>query len=397
LSPDRPDLETALEELARRLNEIERRLVALETRSASSVGDVSGIARGATSDTKASPHEGLQWSERAALIGRILLILAGAFLLRALTESGTLPQVAGTALGLVYALVWLGLAARVERAAAASLYAVATALIAYPLVWEATATFELWSAGGGVAALVVVSAAGLGVAVRRRLHAVAWVHVLFAIATALALAVATKELALFVAPLLLLGLATLWMGYERGWTALGWTAGLVADAAVLGLGLMVLFGSGERIRQILHPESVVALQLALVLIYCASLGARTLSRREDVTPTEVAQGTLVVVVGLGGAVAVALATGWGRTIVGLVSLVCAVACYGAAFAFVDRRTGSRLNFIFYTTLGLVFVLVALEALLAGAPFALVLAALAVLPAWLRAARRRATLTLHGAV
>src|SRR5579863_10296271 len=46
------------------------------------------------------------------LLGRALLGLAGAYLLRALTESGTLPAAAGVAAGILYAILWLVWAAR---------------------------------------------------------------------------------------------------------------------------------------------------------------------------------------------------------------------------------------------------------------------------------------------
>src|ERR1017187_6839673 len=46
------------------------------------------------------------------LAGRALLGLAGAYLLRALTESAVLSSGAGVAAGILYAVLWLGWAAR---------------------------------------------------------------------------------------------------------------------------------------------------------------------------------------------------------------------------------------------------------------------------------------------
>ena len=40
------------------------------------------------------------------MVGQVCLILGGAFLLRTLTDGGTLPRLGGTALGLAYAVVW---------------------------------------------------------------------------------------------------------------------------------------------------------------------------------------------------------------------------------------------------------------------------------------------------
>ena len=69
-------------------------------------------------------------------MGGTFLILAGAFLLRDLTDRGTLPQMWGVGLGLAYSLVWIILT---DRAGAtgkqliAGFYGLSAVLIAYPL------------------------------------------------------------------------------------------------------------------------------------------------------------------------------------------------------------------------------------------------------------------------
>ena len=42
----------------------------------------------------------------------MLVAIAGAYVLRALTEWGVLPAAAGVAIGLLYAVIWLWVAAR---------------------------------------------------------------------------------------------------------------------------------------------------------------------------------------------------------------------------------------------------------------------------------------------
>ncbi len=82
-----------------------------------------------------------QW---LGLIGRTLVILGGAYLLRALTGSGVLPVHVGIAAGLLYGAPWLVLASRAAARGAhvdAFAHALTTALIGYPLVWEATLRF----------------------------------------------------------------------------------------------------------------------------------------------------------------------------------------------------------------------------------------------------------------
>ena len=72
-----------------------------------------------------------------ARIGKCVLIVAGAYVLRALTELQLLPQLAGVILGFAYALFWMRVASLY--------YAVTGALIATALLWEATARFHLLS------------------------------------------------------------------------------------------------------------------------------------------------------------------------------------------------------------------------------------------------------------
>ena len=94
----------------------------------------------------------------ATLLGRSFIVFGGAFLLRALTESGKLPGAVGVGLGLLYSLIWLVAA---DRAAAsnrvsASFHGVTATLVALPLVWEATARFHLVTPSGGALMLAVV-------------------------------------------------------------------------------------------------------------------------------------------------------------------------------------------------------------------------------------------------
>jgi len=72
-------------------------------------------------------------------------------------------------------------------------------------------------------------------------------------------------------------------------------------------------------------------------------------------------------------------------------------CYGVAFAFVARRQGLRRNFYFYTSLGMVLVLVSSRLLLGATAIGLVWAAIAVAAAWLARQLGRAALGLHAAV
>jgi len=180
------------------------------------------------------------------LAGRSLVVLAGAFLVRAVTEAGAVPAGAGIALGLAYAVVWIVLADRATGAgnhASAAFHGLASAAIAFPLLFEATARFKFLSPAASAVALAGILALALFVAWRRDLSRLAWVFAIGAAATAMALAAATKTLLPFVSFLLGLGLVTLWLGYLRGWRALGWTIAVAVDGAVALVILGGLMGS----------------------------------------------------------------------------------------------------------------------------------------------------------
>ena len=92
-----------IQQLTRRLDHLEARLAALEERPP-------GAAEQAAAPVAAAAMPALA----AALdpfrvvtdLGRALIIVGGAFLLRALTQSGTWPPLAGVSMGLLYALVF---------------------------------------------------------------------------------------------------------------------------------------------------------------------------------------------------------------------------------------------------------------------------------------------------
>jgi hypothetical protein len=394
-------------ELARKIETLTTRLDALEQR----LGKVERHTIGVHSappqaeerpvqDDVAAPSAPAASPLLVPLIGRTSLVLAGAFLLRTLTETDVVPSAAGTALGIVYAILWLVmayLAAAKGRRDSATFHGLASAIIAFPLLWEATVKFGFLSPVTSAGALVAFTSLGLGIATHKSLRRVAWVIALGAAVTALVLAVATKALVLFVACLLALGCATLWLGYVRGWTALGWLIATVVDAVVLLMTVMPLIGKVDQVEQLFRPASLVSLQLALVVIYVGSFLYRSIIESADVTPAEIAQGVAVLVIGLGGALAVTRATDGSTLGVGLVGLLLGAGSYGASFVFIDRRGGSRWNFVFYTTLALVFMLVGFEALLGDAALALAYAVVALVTAWLGGTWSRATLSLHGAV
>ncbi len=330
-----------------------------------------------------------------ALAGRTFVVLGGAFLLRALTDSGTLPRGGGIALGLLYAMVWLWAADRAAgrgRRVGALFHGLASVIIGLPLVWEATTRFGFLSAPVSAGVLGVVTAFALLVAWHRRLESVAAVATLGAIVAAIALLSATGAVASFAVFLTLLGIGTLWVSYDCDWFWLRWPPALVADFVVVGLA-----GRALSERQLEPPGTAIAVQLLLLALYLGSFAVRTLVRHRVVIPFEVTQTLAALALGLGGSVALVRASHTGQGALGAASLLLGAGAYAVAFVFVRRWHGLGANFYFYATLAVVLILTGSALVLPAHALAMTLAALAALSTWFGYRLSAVALTLHGAL
>ena len=237
-------------------------------------------------------------------IGRLLLVLAGAFLLRSATEGGQLPRTLGVALGFVYALSWVAAEWRAGRRGdrvGAAFHAVTTLVIAYPLLWEATVRFHVVGAVGSALLLAGTTALLLHAAWRQRTAAIAWLAAAAAAATAAVLAVGTRQPAPFAA--LLVGLAGggIVVGEARGWRPLAWATAIVGDLAVAVLTLGALVP-----RAPLAPLEVLPVQLSLVVLYLGAAAVLARRRRPLGWPL-LLQAAAATALGWGGALVVARA------------------------------------------------------------------------------------------
>ncbi len=392
-------LESAVEHLQLTVASLQQRLDAIEARGlASAVDSVTesppqaeagvGSGRSRTKD----PYDPIAI---LSLVGRLLLVLAGGFFLRAMTDAGVLAVPVGIALAFAYAAVWLFLSDRAGgrgQVPNAALHALAAALVAFPLAVEATTRFHVLTGTSSALVVSAVSAGLLFVAWRRRLRGLAWITVVGALPASAALLIQTGVVAPFAFYLVALGVATLWLSYSIGWWGSRWPAALAADIAVAGVTLRA-FAPEHR------DDPAVAMLLLLLLLvgYFGSIAIRTLVRARDVSRFEVVQTIAALVVILGGAIFMARATGAVPAAIGVAALLVGAACYGAAVAVVGKRGGSELNFYFYTTLALVLVLagfaIAIDGVWLGAVFAL----FGVLATGLWSRLGRLFLLLHGVV
>jgi hypothetical protein len=391
------NLERKVGELSSLVEGLERRLAAMEVHRPAPSAERAPAAPEAPEAAvgAAPPLADVTLVTVLSLVGRTCLVLAGAYLLRMLTDAGTLPRVGGTLLGIGYAVFWLVLAYRLDDARqrlVAPFYGVASSLIAFPILWEARVRVNLMSSEVAALAMAAVTALGLVVAWRRRIESLAWIVAMAGVIATLVFLAAVGPETPFGFYLAFLGVFTLWIGYSLDWIWLRWPVALVADCAVL-----VMAGSVTGVWQRDGAGSVLLLQLVIFAAYLVSIAARTLWRSRDVIPFEVVQTMALLVVGFGGAVYVTRSTGAGATGLGLASLVFGFGSYGVAFAFVNWREGHWKNFVFYNSLAVVFMLAGVGLTVGAHAQAMIWAGLAVAAAAL--GYRYATLALgsHSAI
>jgi hypothetical protein len=363
-------LESTVEQLQLTVQALQQRLEALEAgrfARASATADAVTEAAAQAQQPVAPARKPLQdqYDPIAilSLVGRLLLVLAGGFFLRAMTEAGTLAEPVGVSLAFAYAAVWLFMT---DRAGGRGLvpsavsHALGATMVAFPLALEATTRFKVLTGTTSALVIAVITTGLLFVAWRRRLRPVAWITILAALPTTGILLVQTGVVVPFAVLLVVLGVGTLWLSYSIDWWGLRWPVALAADIAVAGVTLRA-FAPEHRDP----PEAAIVVQLMLMFGYFGTTAYRTLVRGSEVSRFEIAQTAIAFAVALGGAIFIAQGLDAVPAMVGISALLVGVVCYAVAFAIVDKREGNALNFYFYTTLGLALVLAGFKLVFAG--------------------------------
>ena len=328
--------EWALEQLSERVRELEQRVAALEGPAAGSTfprltGTEIQEPRVRTSG-RALPLSELS-SGAVPILGKAVLGIAGAYLLRAIAEWGTIPKLPVLLVAIVYAALWMVWAARMHATSrfASVTYALTSALILSPLLWESTVRFQVLSPAFAAAVLVAFVVLALALAWREDLQAIPWVAVLAAVGTCLALIIGTHELVPLTAALLAVALATdfaVCLGHRLTLRAL---SALASDFAVW-LAIFVLTSS-EGVPEAYHPASpatISGLCLGLLAIYGGSIGVRSFSLRQRITLFEIGQGVVAFVLAAYGVLRAS--RGSAAAQLGVLLLLLAAACYWGALS-----------------------------------------------------------------
>lgn len=324
------------DELFRMVRELETRLSSLERRVESGLA-----APGGAADTPAEPARAA-WEQAipaVTTLGRALLGMAGAYVLRAATESHVVPQRIGVFAAVVYAVLWLVWAARtaapsrVQRA----LYTVTSALILGPLLWESTLRFRALSTWTAASILFAVTLFGWMIAWRRNLPEISSIGTIAGVLTAIALLVGTHDVVPFL--LVLFGIA----GVREISTCVNndeshdhWITAAAADLTLLLAIYLLTLPRGLPESYAYVPRfAVVAAAVALPGIYLSSTLFRTLRRGSRFGLFEAGQLGITVILAVGGGVR--LGDSVTVVVIGTACLVYATVCY-AVFPMATGRS-----------------------------------------------------------
>lgn len=313
------------------------------------------------------------------VVGVAVLGFAGAYLLRAVAESGVLPSRFTFTLAVLYSIAWLLASARsrVERRSAATLYGLTSVMIFAPLLWEATTRFGLVSAAEASVILVAFALIGLAVSWQRNLLVVATLSTTAAVGTAGALLIATHNVLPFTFVFLAIAAAVEICACLNHWLGERWLAAAAADLSVLLATWLVTNPNG--LPQVYAPVPTPYLftaQIALVVIYLSSVMVRTLLRGFLFTSFETVQCVLAFVIGLGGALRLSAGDPRLSPAIAAFLLVCGGACYAISFVVLERHGSHGRNFFTYTTFGILLVFAGCRMLLGGVASGIVFSLLA---------------------
>lgn len=326
-----------------------------------------------------------------------MLGMAGAYLLRAVAESGSFSKLAVVALAIAYAGMWLVWAVRVPARAwfASTTYAATSALILAPMLWELTLRFHFLTSAAAAAVLAAFVLAAYTLAWKRNLTAVVWVAALTSALAAIALLVATHNVVPFVCVLLLTAAVTETASSRNRWLSVRPIAAIAADIAVWVL--VDIYASpniDHTVYANLSPAILLAPCLILLLIYGSSIALRTTLLHQRITLFEAAQAVIAFI--LAAEAVLHFGPAVSPTLFGIFCLLLSPACYAAVFLCFDRLEDSR-NYKVYATWSLALFLAGCFLCLPPLWLASALGVAAILTTLFGSQRSCLTLEFHGLV
>ncbi|MGD0736315.1 MAG: hypothetical protein ABR976_14275 [Terracidiphilus sp.] len=333
------DLPSTLDHLSARLESLEERVYVLEHPSdVSTKLEANPSLRYETVEDRPLAQAGGLFS----IVGRAMLGIAGAFVLRAVAESTPLPKLAVAAIAIAYAILWLVWSVRVKAAnwVPSAIYAGTSVVILAPMLWELTLSFKVLPASASAAILAVFVFIASALAWKRNLTPVLWMVNSAAAAAALALAVASRELIPFIASLLFMVVLCEFAAKLNHGSSV---RPLVAVAADLAIWALIFIYAGPQDARVDYPVLGTAALLVpgclLFLIYAVGVGAGTVLHGKSITVFETVQSIIAFL--LAGSSALFFVPQVGPMYLGVACLLLAGACYALALAAFGKLVATR--------------------------------------------------------
>lgn len=343
------DLSDAVERLTQDMKALERRVSVLEN-PGSTARAFAGQSASSTPPPPALERLPPAGSSGVfAVLGKAMLGIAGAYLLRAAVQSGSLPRLPVIAVSIAYAFVWLIPATRLPAKAwfASAAWAWTSALILIPMLWELTQRFRMLPTAAAAGVLFAFVLAASALAWKRHFAVVAGTADATASLAALVLAIVSRDLTPFLFALLAMTILGELAAARHRSLRVRPVVAAAADVAVFGL---IWIYSGPAGNHPDYPAIFAPLLLlfapALLCIYGASAAAQTLLLRRGISFFETAQ-----------TLAAALLTVWtilafwpghGAMVLGVLCLIASAGGYAVAFAWFGRVHAQR-NYHVYAT------------------------------------------------
>ena len=402
----RDDLNARLDELSRNVDELRRRLTTLESNVGLTPAAASVMAALPSAaipveafTTEAKAAEQLHSESLIPAIGWGLLGVAGAYLLRATADAGTIVGLLGVGAGVIYAGCWLVFAARraADNRMHSAIHALTAALILAPMLWETTVRFRLLPVESASAVLLAFVLLGLTIAWKRNVSSIASIVTLTTLGTTAALFRETHNTAACVVTVLVVAAAVEFSACRDHWMRLRWIVAAAADLTVLLVTVMVTVAPSPG-DGIVPPSLglVLASQVALLTIYLSSTVDRTIFRKLKIMRFEIGQTTVAFLVSILGALRLAGIHHAAAAGVGWFCLTGGTACYLVSFAVLERARERDHNFYAYSTFAILLTLAGCWVLMADSMLAGVWSLLAVAAICAAFQWDRDTLRVHSA-
>ncbi|MGO8720285.1 MAG: hypothetical protein ACLQMO_13890 [Acidobacteriaceae bacterium] len=343
------DLHDTVARLTTSLETLERRVYALEHPSQiqEPFPAQAPSSSGTTQAAQALPFA--QGDGAFSVVGKAMLGIAGAYLLRAAAESTTFPRAAVVAIAIAYAVMWLVAATRVRAEAwfASITYAGTSVLILVPMLWELTMRFRFLPTGVTAGILGGFVAAAFALAWKRHFAEVVWVTTAATSIAALAMSITAHDLAPFIVALLVMAIVSEYAAAVNHGLSV---RPLVAASADIAVWAMIYICSRPESTRLEYSEVSGVLLLTfgpiLLLIYAASATAQTMLRRRRITFFETAQ-TLIAFL-LAAWSVLSFWSGTGAVVLGVLCVLLSAAGYAVIFACFSGAPEQR-NYHVYAT------------------------------------------------